>query len=372
MIWIVDHGLLHEAVQRWAASKITFTYLWFDTDLSTFSNVDELTSYYLEDAKKNSPTSTAPELNANSYQTGVIKKAWSFAHEIKVGDYAVLGCMGTMHVGRITGPYAFDLDSRGKGIHSYPIAPLERLVNKFHYPRELRGLFGDTGFGKIDDPRIEKLLERAVAGDELPDASAAHLMFEEMLQPDPNQTDIGDLALDFTLEIVTAPEFCEACQRVCTEVVHMDNNDGYINHPDGHFVPWSALSNLREDIQSKLDDEVLERAPGESDLTMVRRYVEEREDRGSYLAAYNLEAGYPLLFGLRRDGQEVWAWIGVSVDRSGYDASMTGWVFPSRELAEPYFHKLGFHNASDIDAARLIELGFEDPEGQHLKKASDD
>lgn len=372
MIWVVSDGVFHDALQRWGASVVTFDYLWFDTDLSNLSSIDELTSYFIEGERKKSPTSSAPDLTSNSYQVAVIKNAWSFAHEVKIGDYVVLGCMGTMHVGRIAGPYAFELDNQGKGVHSYPITRLENLVNKFQYPREIRHLFRDTGFGRIDDPAIEKMLDSAVAGDVLPDASVAHLMFEEMSETEPERADVGELALDYTLEIITAPEHCEACQRVCTQVIHFDDTDGAINHPDGNFVPWSALSNLREDIQSKLDDEVLERAPGESDLAIVRRYVEEREEWGGHLASYNLEAGYPLLFGLRRDGQEVWAWIGVSVDRSGYDASMTGWVFPSRELAEPYFHKLGFRNASDIDAARLIELGFEDPEGQHLEKGSND
>ncbi len=371
MIWVVDHGVFHDASSRWVASNITFTYLWFDTDLSTFSNVDELTSYYIEGERKKSPTSSAPDLTSNSYQVAVIKNAWSFAHEVKIGDYVVLGCMGTMHVGRIAGPYAFQLDNRGKGVHSYPITRLENLVNKFQYPREIRYLFRDTGFGRIDDPAIETMLESAVAGDVLPDASVAHLMFEEMSQSDPKRADVGELALDYTLEIITEPEHCDTCQRVCTEVIHIDDNDGAINHPDGLFVPWSALYDLKERIQWQLDNEGLERVPGESDLAMVRRYLDGRED-GSHLASYNLEAGYPLLFGLRRGDKELWAWFMVHVDSSGYDASLTDWVFHSRELAEPFFHTLGFRNASDIDAARLIELGFEDPEGQHLERGSDD
>ena len=364
MIWVVGDGVFHDALQRWGASVVTFDYLWFDTDLSNLSSIDGLTSYYIAGKKMKSSTGASPELEP--YEIAVIKNAWSFANEVKIGDYVVLGCMGTMHVGRIAGPYAFDIDSRGKGVHSYPITQLENLVNKFQYPREIRHLFRDTGFGRIDDPAIERMLDSAVAGDVLPDASVAHLMFEEMSEKEPKRADVGELALDYTLELITEPEHCDTCQRVCTEVIHIDDNDGAINHPDGLFVPWSALYDLKERIQEELDNEGLERVPGESDLAMVRRYLDGRED-GSHLASYNLEAGYPLLFGLRRGDKELWAWFMVHVDSSGYDASLTDWVFPSRELAEPFFSTLGFRKALDVDVARLEQLGFANPAGQNLQ-----
>lgn len=354
------------------ASQITFTYRWFDTDLSSFSSVDDLTSYYIQAETKKDPTRQLTEISDGSFESAIIKNAWSFAHEIKIGDYVVLGCMGTMHVGRIAGVYDFALDVQGKAVHSYQIKQIENFVNAYDYPREIRHLFRDTGFGQINDPAIEQMLERAVAGDVLPEASVAHLMFEEMSQSDPDRTEVGELALEYILNNITAPEHCDTCERVCVEIVHFDDNNIAINHPDGLFVPWSALYDLRDRIQWELNNEGLDRLAGESDLAMVRRYLDEREDRGSSLASWNLEAGYPLLFGLRRESQERWAWVMVQVDSSGYAASLTDSVFTSRELAKPYFHNLGFRKASDLAAAMLIELGFEDPEGQHLERESND
>ena len=371
MIWIADDGVLHEGYQRWLAGTVVFPYRWFDTDLSKLSSVDDLTSYYIESKKGNSPTKSAQELKPGLHDGSVIKNAWSFAHEINIGDYVVIGCMGTLHVGRISGPYNFAIDGSGKGVHSYPITHLTNLVNKYQYPREMRHLFRDTRFGQIADPRIERLLDPAVAATLPPEPSIAHLMFEEMSESIPNQHEVGELALDYVLDIINGPEHCDACQRVCVEVIHLDEENGSLNHPHGLFVPWDALSDLKERIQWVLDNEGLERVRGESDIAMVWRYLDNRED-GSHLASYNLETGYPLLIGLRRDDQELWGWLMVDVDSSGYDASLTDAVAPSRELAEPLLRQLGFRKSSEIDVERLKRLGFVDPEGQHLEKESID
>jgi len=366
-IWVASDGIFHEA--SLSTLKLDQTGISFDFNLAELSGVTDLIAKYQINAKENPSATVQSTSTRETWQTTAIQQAWDFSHEVEIGDLLVLGRRGTMYVGRISGPYTFKMGN-DKGIHTYSVEPVTELDNKFQHPWELWHLFNNTRFGKVSDPVVQQLLLQSIAGALLPGMSKAHLLFEEMLRK-------GGFVDELVDDYVSHPtvkqlEHCERCGSICTEVIYVEDFGLAINHPDGWFVSWEELSGLKEHMQEGINEGWLKRLPGESDLRMAQRYIDEREDLESYLASSSRDAGATILFGFRHRNEELWTQLFVINSWSGFVISSPEKLFPTRALAEQYFHELGFRLAADINAVHLETLGFTDPEGQHLTKESND
>jgi hypothetical protein len=292
-----------------------------------------------------------PTWEPDSYQARVATTAWRFANALKIGDLVTFGM--TWHqawIGRIVGDYTF-VHKGAANRHSRKIEMIAHFEDRLLLPKELWELF--RGYSRLvdDDAQIQLLAEVLSQPAPAPQ-SVLHRLFDG-LSSNILPVELGYLALGISEDLFDTAELssCERCALHCTELVYVDFLSDAVNRP---LYLWTAFSEIRTEIIDALDESWLERQSDETNLSLVRRYIDIQ------LEDWTDDKDTPVLLGVRRDGEERWAWTLV---RFGGDAFpiLIGQAFQTREDAELHLTTLGFRSSGEVSGEQLRSLGIANP-----------
>lgn len=152
MIWVFEDGPFSDGSRRFTTqSRVEFVFVGLDFNLAESASLQELVASY---EQRVSRASTLYELNR------ILPQAWRFSHAISLGDYAVVSCNGSALIGKITSPYAMDIDNLGKTRHYYQIQSVGVISSANHLPLNLSKLTKSLmGYGEpLDDAATESTL----------------------------------------------------------------------------------------------------------------------------------------------------------------------------------------------------------------------
>ena len=192
--------------------------------------------------------------------------------------------------------------------------------------------------------------------------SLGHRLFAELDKPIPDGDAVRALVDEIDQRLNGTKELCEQCARHCAEVTLREPGTRH-DYPYGKpIIRWDELFYLASRVQEALDDEVLERNGGESDLHMIRRFLSEAI-AGGWLADWNRDVAEPELIGVKFADRERWAWLYAE-----WKLILDSPVFASKAEAELHITEIGFRSADEVTETRLLKFGFEHLDTQSLTK----